>query len=48
MQSLERYFYLILFNYYLHEQVGLGSEQSHAPFSGDPFCSPPPPVMAWE
>lgn len=26
LRSLEYYFYLILFNYYLHEQVGLWGE----------------------
>lgn len=32
LQSLERYFYLILFNYYLHEQVG--RDERTLPFSG--------------
>ena len=36
LQSLERYFYLVLFNYYLHEQVGLGNEWTHNPFSWGP------------
>lgn len=41
LRSLERYFYLILFNYYLHEQVGPGGEWTHAPSLGALPVSPP-------
>ena len=36
LQSLEQYFYLILFNYYLHEQVGLGEGEGHSHPPGVP------------
>lgn len=45
LQSLERYFYLVLFNYYLHEQVGLGVEWNHEPSSRAPSC--PVPHTDW-
>lgn len=35
--SLELYFYLILFNYYLHEQVGLRERQPSYPSHRDPM-----------
>lgn len=40
LRSLERYFYLILFNYYLHEQVGPGVRRLTPPSPGAPAALP--------